>query len=136
MADLSQTRVNVAIGGTGFYQPVQVGEAILHGQPLYQDVTTGKFFKAAKTSQALAKCVAISLTPASTDGWILVVRGDGMLINLGATLVVGKTYVVSGSGAISPIDDLVSTNWKSTLGTAITTSLLKTKFDITDVQIA
>jgi hypothetical protein len=46
-------------------------------------------------------------------------------INLGATLVVGEVYVVSATlGAIAPIGDLVSTNFVTPLGTAISTSVL------------
>jgi hypothetical protein len=48
-----------------------------------------------------------------------------MQINLGATLAVGEVYVVSAAlGAIAPIGDLVSTNFVTPIGTAITTSVL------------
>ena len=136
MADLSQTRANVAIGGPASVQWAICGEAVLQGQPGYQDTSTGKWMKAANTSQAAAKAACFFMSPGSGDGaYVLILRGNGILINLGATLVVGKTYVVSGSGAIIELSELTSTKWISHLGNAISSLLLRTKFNITDTQV-
>ncbi len=46
-------------------------------------------------------------------------------VNLGATLTVGTTYVVSATkGAIAPIADLTTLDYVTILGTASTTALL------------
>lgn len=136
MADLSQTRTDVAIAGPASLQSVVVGEAVLQGQPGYQDATTGKWMKAANTSQAAAKASCIFLTAGAGDNsWVVILTGNGLLVNLGATLVVGKTYVVSGSGAIVEGSELTSGKWIAHLGEAVTANVLKTKFNILNVQV-
>lgn len=135
MADLVQTRANVAVASVGSLQVVEVGEAVLQGQPGYID-SAGEWKIASKTSQALAKASCIFITPASgAGGFSAILQGDGKLINLGATLVVGKTYCVSTSGAIVESSELSSGNWITQLGQAVSTSLLRTKFNITDIQV-
>jgi hypothetical protein len=44
-------------------------------------------------------------------------------VNLGATLSVGKIYVLSTAGAISPVDDVVATDYMTIICVATTTSL-------------
>ena len=134
MADLSQTRSDVAVASVGSLQVVQVGEAVLQGQPGYLD-SDGTWRVASRTSQALAKAACLFITPASSGGFSAILQGDGKLVNLGATLVVGKTYCVSTTGAIVESSELVSGNWITQLGQAISTSLLRTKFNITDIQV-
>jgi hypothetical protein len=133
MAALTQTRANVGIGGPCRLEAVKVGEAVLQGQPGYQLTTSGLWMKASKATQAAAKAACIFLTPGSGD--VVIVRGDGMLVNLGATLVIGKTYAVDTAGAIIELSELVSGDWITHLGQAVSTSLLKTKFNITDIQV-
>ncbi len=133
MAALTQTRANVGIGGPCRLESAKVGEAVLQGQPGYQLTSSGIWMVASKTTQAAAKAACIFLTAGSSD--VVIVRGDGMLINLGATLVIGKTYVVDASGAIIELSELVSTNWITHLGQAVSTAFLKTKFNITDIQV-
>lgn len=135
MADLTQTRANVAVASVGSLSVVEVGEAVLQGQPGYLDAN-GEWKVASKTSQALAKASCIFITPASgAGGFSAILQGDGRLVNLGATLVIGKTYCVSTTGAIAESSELVSGNWITQLGQAVTTALLRTKFNITDIQV-
>jgi len=136
MPDLPQTRANVAIDGPVSAEWAIVGEAVLQGQPGYRSTTTGRWMKAAKTSQAAAKASCIFMSPGAGDGsYVLIVRGNGLRINLGATLVVAKTYVVSGSGAIVERSELSSADWIAILGEAVSTSILKTNFKILDLQV-
>lgn len=136
MPALVQTRADVGIAGPVRLEPVMVGEAVLQGQPGYLDGTTNKWMRASKANQAAAKAACIFLTAASGDGsYAVAVRGDGMLVNLGATLVVGKTYAVDSVGAIIELSELVTGNWITHLGQAISTSILRTKFNITDIQV-
>ena len=125
MADLSQTRANVKLGNENRKtRLVQFGESVLQGQPIYADATSNKFLQTdANVSAAVAKAEGIVLTPASTDGWGIVVT-EG-LIDIGATLVVGESYYVSrNKGAIMPVGDLQSGDYPTFLGIAVTTSLL------------
>lgn len=131
MANLSQTAANVALAGSGVQvEIVQVGESVTQGQPGYQNVNDSKFYQAdANASATTAKAVCIFLTPASTDGYAVIVRGGGRTINLGATLTVGETYVVSATkGAICPIADLTTGDYPCIIGTAISTSAIITSF--------
>lgn len=136
MADLSQTRANVAVASVGSLQVVQVIDAVLQGQPGYQD-SSGGWKVASNTSQAAAKATCIYMTPAGAGGFAAILQGDGKLFNLGAgtSLQVGKTYVVSASGAIIELSELASGKWITHLGQAISTSILRTKFNITDIQV-
>lgn len=130
MANLSQTAANVALGGSGVQvKVVQVGEGVTQGQPGYLS-TDGKYYQAdANLSATTARAVCIFLTPASTDGYAVIVDGGGRTINLGATLTVGETYVVSATkGAICPIADLTTGDYPCIIGTAISTSAIITSF--------
>jgi hypothetical protein len=131
MANLVQTAANVALAGAGArVQSVQVGEAVTQGQPAYFNSADGKYYQAdANSSASTAKAVAIFLTPASTNGYAVIAEGGGLLVNLGATLTVGETYVVSATkGAICPIADLTTGDYPCILGTATTTTALLTSF--------
>ena len=130
MAAISQTPANVAIAGAGAQvKVVQVGEAVTQGQPGYFN-TDGKYYQAdANASATTAKAIGIFLTPASTDGYAVFAEGAGRTINLGATLTVGETYVVSATkGAICPIADLTTGDYPCIIGTAISTSAIITSF--------
>ena len=138
MADLSQTRANVAVSSIGSLQVVEVGEAVLQGQPGYQDAN-GVWKVASNASQAAAKASCIFITPAAgSGGFSAILQDDGKLINLGAgtSLQVGKTYALSGSGAIIELSEIVTSGkWITHLGQAISTSVMRTKFNITDIQV-
>lgn len=136
MSDLVQDRANVAVASVGSLQVVQVVDAVLQGQPGYQDASGG-WKVASNASQAAAKASCIYITPAGAGGFSAILQGDGKLVNLGAgtSLQVGKTYVVSASGAIIELSELTSGKWITHLGQAISTSVLRTKFNITDIQV-
>jgi hypothetical protein len=105
--------------------------------PGYQDTATGKWYKASKTSQATAKGACIFMSPGAGDGsYVLIARGKRMLIDTGATtMIVGKTYAVSASGAIREVTELSSGDWKCHIGEAISASVLRVAFNILDVQV-
>lgn len=131
MAELSQTAANVAIGAsTTKTKVVQYGEAVTQGNVLYQSTTDSKYYKAdANNTSAEAKAAVIALTPGSTNGYGLVAipaTSPGQsLVNVGATLTVGETYVVgTTAGAIRPIGDASSGQYATILGQASTASLL------------
>jgi hypothetical protein len=135
MAALSQTPANVGIGSSGTsVRKVQAGEAITQGMPVYLN-TDSKHYRADSNASAVtAKAVGIAITPASTDGWFVIADAPGGLVNLGATLVVGETYVVGAtSGQVNPIGDLASGHFPCLLGTAVSTSLIQTLFSFTGI---
>lgn len=126
MANLTITAANVGVGSSVRVRTVPVGEAITHAQPLYLH-TDNKYYRAdANASAAAAAATAISITSSSADGHVVVVETENALVNLGSTLVVGETYVVSATaGAICPIGDLTTGAYPCILGVATTSTLLK-----------
>jgi len=136
MADLVQTAANVALGGSAASVRVVIArETVTQGQPGYEDAD-GRWGRAANTSLVLSRAAGFFLTPATAGQPVVVVTGDNQLVNLGATLVIGKTYVLSVLGKVSPIDDVASGDWLTLLGTGATANLLRTKFDSTGIQVA
>jgi hypothetical protein len=108
---------------------VQAGEAITQGMPVYLS-TDSKYYKCdANDTLVKAACKGIALTPAATSGYFLMAKpsttNGRSLVNLGATLAVGTTYAVSATaGAICPIADITSAQFPTTIGPAVSTSLL------------
>lgn len=142
MANLTQTASSVGIGSSsttatsiGGFNSVQAGEAITQGMPVYLSSTDGKYYKAdANASSSTAQARGIALTPASTNGYFIIHNAIGAYINLGATLTVGTTYVVSATaGAICPIADLTTGDYPCILGTAYSSSLLLTAYSFAGV---
>ena len=135
MPALSQTPANVGIGSSGTRtRIVQAGEAVTQGMPVYLN-TDSKHYRADSNASAVtAKAAGIAITPAPTDGWFVMQEGPGGLVNLGATLVVGETYVVGATvGQVNPIGDLASGHFPCLLGTAISTSLIQTLYSFTGI---
>ena len=127
MANLTQTAANVGVGASsGRVRIVQAGEAITQGMPVYE--SAGKWYQADANVLAASQATSIAMSAAAADNDPLIIaRGAGALINLGATLTVGETYVVSRTkGAICPIGDLVAGDYPCILGTAQTTKYLQT----------
>ena len=124
MADLSQTAANVALGAGGVtVSVVNVGEAITQGQPLYLKSSDNKYWRCDSDAEESAQAAGIALTPASTNGYVVMATGG--TVNLGATLTVGETYCVSTNvGAIAPIGDLTTGDYTTILGAALTTANL------------
>lgn len=125
MADLSITAANVGVKGRVATDIVQVGESVTQGQPAYYKNSDGKYYKTdANASTATAVATGVFLTAASTDGYAILARSGP--VNLGATLTVGETYVVSATaGGIAPIGD-ATTGWYVTiLGVASSASQLE-----------
>ena len=127
MANLTQTPANVGVGDQrSRLDPVIAGETITQGMPVYE--SAGKWYQADANVLAASQATAIAMSAAAADNDPLIVaKGAGCLVNLGATLTVGETYVVSRTkGAICPIGDLVSGDYPCIIGTAQTTKYLQT----------
>lgn len=137
MSNLTQTAANVALGSSARTETAQAGSAITQGQPVYQLTTDGKWYPSdANVAAAQTGSTAIALTPASTNGYFVLVRQQRALINLGATLVKGTTYVVSATaGAICPQADLIAGDGIIVLGVASTTALLDLQITATGIVL-
>lgn len=119
MANLTQTAANVGHSGSGVQtRTVQAGESITQGMPVYLKSSDSKYWKAdANASSDTAAAVGIALTPADADGYFTMATSGP--VDLGATLTVGETYVVSATaGAIAPIGDLTTGDYPTHLGVA------------------
>ena len=136
MANVSQTAANVKIKADNQVRTRQAGEAITQGMPYYISTTDGKAYQTdANDGSAKAEARGIAITPASTDEYF--VACDAGLIDIGGTLSVGQVYVVSATkGAIAPISDLVSNDYVTVLGIALTASTLDLSPDASGVQKA
>lgn len=136
MADLSITAVNVKLKSSGRVTVQQGGEGLTQGDTVYL-ATTNKWLRCdANDGVAKAACGGIVLTPCATDGFFAMAQ-PGCDIDVGATLTVGETYVVSVNvGKIAPIGDLASTSFVTQLGVAATTSTLRFNPNVSGVQKA
>lgn len=122
MVDLVVTAANVqAQGGAGTLEKT-AGAAITAGQALAAN-SSGQAVLASDASATLAACIGIALNDAAANQPIKIQNsGD---INLGATLAVGKHYVLSTDGGIAPVDDIAGTEFASYIGFAISASVLR-----------
>lgn len=137
MADLSQTAAEVtAKSNVGQIKIRQGGEAITQGNAVYLKPSDSKYYKAdVTTSEETARAAGIALTPCDGADDYFVLALPGTDVDLGATLTVGETYVVSVSGAIAPIGDLASGDYVTTLGIALTASKLRIDINASGVQV-
>ena len=133
MADLVITAANVALssGSTG---EATAAATITAGQALALDSSGDAILASDATDAATAACVGIALHGASAGQPIKYANAGS--INLGATLSLGKVYVLSTSGGIAPVDDIASTEFITVLGVATTTALLKLSIIQSGVQAA
>lgn len=125
MANLTQTAANVRLRAPSPVVTLIASAAVTQGMPVRPD--GDKYRPAQATSAANADSQYIAMTPASAEGDPFIAVRSGSLIDLGATLVVGETYVVSATaaGAIAPIGDLAATQFPTILGVATTSSTLQ-----------
>lgn len=125
MADISITAASVKPGAsTTTLQRVQYGATITQGQAVYPDDTDSNKYKLADAdvaASALAGGIAITPGVANDYGFVATLGP----VNMGATLAVGQTYVVSTTaGGVCPLSDLASGDYVRILGQATTTALL------------
>jgi hypothetical protein len=138
IADLSITVANVAKGANAQIANGTAGGTITAGQALWLDATTGTL-KATDPTFAggtKAACVGISLHGA-LSGQPLAYQTQGQ-ITIGATVTVGEIYLVSktATGLIMPVGDVVSTNYVTILGVAISATVINLAIQVTGIQHA
>lgn len=137
MADLTQTAANVGLTDTAgaVIKKVTFGETIAQGMPVYKATADSEYYKADADAEATASCDGIALT-AGGNGEEGVIIESGP-VDVGATLTVGATYVVSTTaGAIAPIADLGTGDYVTILGVASAADTLLLNIDVTGVAKA
>lgn len=108
VADVSLTSGRTASGTTGTVD-------ITAGMPLTEDTTNEVMELAANTSTTLAAVAGIALH-GSLIGQPVTWAVDGAVVDVGATLTEGTTYVLSIAGKISPVADVGSGDVVTILG--------------------
>jgi len=134
--DLSITAASVLPSTNAVVKTGTAGGTITAGQTLYADASDGGDLKLADAdaSALTAVVVGIALHGAS-DGQPLSFLASGD-ITIGATVVVGEIYVLSGTaGGIAPEADLATADWVSVLGVGITTGKIRIQRANSGVQI-
>lgn len=117
MADLSITAANVVANSGSSQEEWTAGATITAGQAIYKDSSDSNKAKLAQSDGTAAEATVrgIALNGASSGQPVKVVRTGTM--DLGATLTVGTTYVLSATaGGIAPIGDLTSGDYVSHIG--------------------
>ena len=136
MADLSITAASVKLKSSGRVTVQQGGEALTQGDTVYLATDNKRYRCDANDTAVKAVCDGIVLTPCGIDGYFAMAQ-PGCDIDVGATLAVGETYVVSVNvGKIAPIGDLASSSYVTQLGVATTTSTLAFNPIVSGVQKA
>jgi hypothetical protein len=133
MADVSGITA-IRPTATTIFRNVLCGATVSIGQTLVY--STDKYVLAdANASAVLAAAEGIAFNPSVNNGYVVIIVG-GSIILVGATLSVGKTYVVSDTaGGIMPIDDLSSGDYSTILGTASTTTQLDLNIRASGAQV-
>lgn len=136
MADITPVAAGVHVYSNAVVQVVRGGEAITIGQAVYKKSSDGRYYKAVSSSEAAAnaKGIAIAPCPVAGDYFVIVKKGG---VDLGATLVVGETYSVSGTaGGLQPNADIGTTEYVTRVGTAKDAARLEVSIVATATQRA
>lgn len=114
------------------------GMPLTQGMPVYSDAADSDKYKACNAqAEATARCDGICLTSSRNGQPVAIANRTDNTINLGATLVPGVIYATSdSSGGIRDVDDALSGEYVSTLGVAISTSLMRIDINNSGVAIA
>ncbi len=136
MADISVTAASVAQSTGSVTIDCITAVAVTAGQCVYRDSSTSNQLRLAQKDGTLAESQAVGFAlHAAAAGQPCKVQTSGN-INLGATLTVGETYIVSATaGGVAPVGD-VSTHFVTILGVAISASILQMGINIAGVAHA
>ncbi len=133
MADLVITAADVqAQGGAGRSQKVAAA-TIAAGDALVADANAQAIL-ADDSTAALAAVIGIALHGASSGQPIEYQTGGR--IDIGATLDIGKHYVLSTAGGIAPVDDIAGGEFASYIGWAEDAQFLRLSLLAADAAAA
>ena len=129
MADITITAANVIAGAGATKVDMTAGGTITAGQVVYKEAATG-LAKLADCDSSTAEVripFGIALNGAATNQPVEVLRSG--LITIGATIVAGTDYWLSGTaGGICPRADVATGDRAVLIGVATTTAILKVQF--------
>lgn len=131
MADIAITAANVKLV-SGNTQSFAAGAAVTAGQVVFKEEATKKVKLSDNDSATgeVRSAFGLTLNGAALDQPVSVAQ-NGSIIDLGAVLVAGTDYFLSGTpGAICPRADVLTTDDPVRIGMALTTSRLQ--LDIND----
>lgn len=120
MADLSVTAANVR--GYGDRLTGVAGGTILQGQTLRKN-TSGQIVVSSDDSAINAATAGIALNAASANQPVEY-QSSG-LIDMGATVAIGKVYVQSTTGGVAPVDDIAGSEFITIVGVGTAANRLK-----------
>lgn len=120
MADLTITAANVD-WVSGPRSTVDAGETIAVGDAIYKSSADSLLYVANVTDPAKDDVVGIALN-AATINQPVTYAASGATVGFGAILTATETYVLSATGGIAPVGDLLALDYMTRLGTALTTS--------------
>ena len=135
MADVTQTPASVVLGTDAVTSTGTAGATIVAGDVLYKDLTDGGELKLTDADAALTAVIAGIAVSGAADKQLVSYQHGGP-INPGGALVKGTIYVASVTpGNIAPQADLVSGDFVSILGVAISTTEIQLKINNSGIAI-
>jgi len=137
MANLSITAANVeAASGAVTKEEMVAGATITAGQVVYKDTANSNVAKLAQSDGTALEATVhgIALCGAASGQPVIVAKTGN--IDLGATIVVGTTYVLSQTaGAICPVADLATSDYVSHIGIGTAVDNLKISIVNSGVEV-
>jgi hypothetical protein len=135
MADLSITASAVLAASTATIEHGTAGEAATAGQTIYLDETAGTYKLADADGSGTTRTRGIALHAASTGQPLAIIK-EGLL-TMNAVLTAGVTYFQSPvAGGIGARAEVLTGDYVTSLGTAISTTVLRVKIDYSGVVSA
>ena len=135
MADVTQTPASVVIGVGNVTATGTAGATIVAGDVLYKDLTDSSKLKLTDADALLTAVIAGIAVGGAAANQLVSYQHSGP-INPGGTVVKGTTYVASVTpGNIAPQADLVSGDFVSILGVAISTTEIQLKINNSGIAI-
>jgi hypothetical protein len=135
MADLTITASDVKRKTGSQIRDGIAGEALSRGELVYEKASDKKLYKADASALATADAVGVAMDYADADDPISYHRRGKYAA--GATVAVGTIYVVSATaGGIAPEADILSGEFLTILGIAVSTTEIEVDLDASGVAHA
>lgn len=136
MADLVITAANVAKGTGATTADGIAGASITAGQAVYLDSSTNTVKLADADTAGATAGVAVGIAlHAAASGQPIKYQTGGQ-ITIGATVTVGRVYIVSSNaGGIAPDADALTGWYKTILGVGITTAIIAMGIQVSGVAV-
>jgi len=137
MVDIPVDTDLVALGGSGASTTnAQAAVPLGRGQVVIYNASTRRYELADAVTEIQAVGAGIVLSPAAAlDDWFILFRTGPLIV--GGPVAVGESYVLSANGgAIKPNVDLLTNDWVTEIGRAISTTVIQVSIKPTGIQFA